>query len=145
VRKGFLLLGALVLTSSLGLVACGGGSEPKPTPTAPKAAATATSTTPKPAATTPVGGGATVAVTMTENPYAYAPTTFNFTSGKTYTLDIQAPKEFHTFSVEELGINIFINQGQAVKQDVTPTKVGTFTLKCLPHESLGMKGTVVVS
>lgn len=143
-HKGILFIGALTLTLSLGLVACGGGSESKPAPTATKAAPTATKAAPT-ATTAPSTGGAVLNVSVRENPYVFDPTTLNLTNGKTYSLEIPAPKEFHTFTIDELGINIYITPGTAVKQDITPNKVGTFTLKCMPHESLGMKATVTVS
>ncbi|MBI2172218.1 MAG: cupredoxin domain-containing protein [Chloroflexi bacterium] len=140
-RKGYLFVGALLLTLSLGLVACGGGSASKPTATPTKAAATPTK-----AATTPSGGGEVVQVTLTDAPkYTFVPDKLSFQSGKTYTLQFNAPKEFHTFTVGALGIDIFINPNEAVKADITPGKAGTFKLICIPHEGLGMIGEVTVS
>jgi plastocyanin len=133
----------LLLTLSLVLVACGGGgSESKPTATPTKAVATAT---PKPATTPSAGGGEVVQVTLTESPYAFSPSKLSLQSGKSYTLQFNAPKEFHTFTVVGLGIDIFINANEAVKADVTPTKTGAFKLICVPHEALGMTGDVTVS
>ena len=93
------------------------------------------------------GGNATgevVNVTQHESPYSFEPDTFSFEVNKTYALTFTPPGEFHTFTVRDLGIDIFINAGEAVQVDVTPSKVGTFQLICVPHEGLGMVGEVIV-
>jgi len=144
VRKGLLLIGALALALSLGLVACGGSSTSNPTPTKTPVATSSGNTTP-----TSTGGacsGTPVKITQHEgNSYFFDPKTYDFQNGKTYCLDFAVTKEFHTWTVEALGIDIFINADEHVKKDITPTKVGTFPLKCIPHEALGMTGTVTVS
>ncbi|MCZ6615481.1 MAG: DUF4382 domain-containing protein [Chloroflexi bacterium] len=89
--------------------------------------------------------GQNVKVTQTENPYVFDPDTYEFELGKTYTLVFEPTGEFHTFNVDELGIEIFVNAGEEVKQEITPSVPGTFKLYCIPHESLGMVGTVTVS
>ena len=132
----------LVVTAVLGFTACGGGDEtPEATPTA---AATATATTDDAANG---GNGATgnvVSVELGENPYEFAPLSFTFDAGTTYTLSFDAPAEFHTFTVGELGIDIYILPGQAVEETITPSTVGAFDLVCTPHEGLGMTGNVTV-
>ena len=65
--------------------------------------------------------------------------------GTTYTLTIEGQNEFHTFTVKDLDINIIINAGETVTVDITPDKVGTFRLICVPHLGLGMVGEVRVS
>ena len=69
--------------------------------------------------------------------HVFEPDTLDFEVGKTYTLN--------TFTVAELDIDVLLLAGQAVEQTVTFDKAGTFTLVCLPHEALGMVGTVTVS
>ena len=54
------------------------------------------------------------------------------------------PGEFHTFTVKELEIDIFINAGESVQEVVTFDQEGTFELVCIPHEALGMVGEVRV-
>ncbi len=131
----------LLLALTLGTAACG-GAEPTPT-AAPPATPTPTSTTTQPA-DGGNGTGEVVTVIQHENPYSFEPATLNFEVGKTYTLSFPPPGEFHTFTVRDLGIDIFINAGEVVQVDVTPTKVGTFKLICVPHEGLGMVGEVIV-
>ncbi len=142
----------LVVTAVLGFTACGGGEEePAPTPTN---TATATATV-APTATTPAddggtsgnGGGATgnvISIEQTENPYQFIPDTFTFDVGTTYTLSFVATNEFHTFTVRDLGIDIFINPGEALETPITPSTVGQFALICVPHEGLGMTGSITV-
>lgn len=88
--------------------------------------------------------GEVVKIVMTENPYRFQPDTFNFQVGKTYVLTFPAPKEFHTFTVRDLGIDILINAGESVTKSVMPNKTGQFKLVCTPHEGLGMVGQVNV-
>jgi len=149
VRIRTLIGSALVVTAVLGLTACGGGEdEPKPANTP-----TATATTAAPTATVPAedggnGGngavGEVVNVGLGENPYEFTPAGFTFDAGTTYTLSFSPPNEFHTFTVADLGIDIFINPGEALEEVITPSTVGDFSLTCIPHEGFGMVGTVTV-
>ena len=137
---GYVLMAGLML----GAMACG-GSEAVPTPTKSAPQVTPAETT---GGTTTIGE--IVNVVQTEEPYAFVPDTFNFELNKTYTLHFPEPKEFHTFTVQDLTIeeasivDIFINAGETVQQTITPTNVGTFKLTCIPHEGLGMVGQVIV-
>ena len=136
---GLLIAAALIATgaSSSG---CGDGSEPVPTPTAPPATPTPTA-----APTQPDGSGELLSVVHGEDPYVFIPDTLDLELGKTYTLDFNVPTEFHTFTLSELGIDIFINAGEKVTEDITINQVGVFELVCTPHSTLGMVGTVTVS
>ncbi len=146
------------------LAACGGAqATATATPTPGKAAAATTPVAAKPTATptkaaavaTPTAVGSTalttgdtcevVQVTMTENPYTFAPDTFSFQTGKTYTLQFNVPGEFHTFTLADLGIDIYVDAGRSVKQTVTFNKAGKFKLLCTVHQDIGMAGTVTVS
>lgn len=139
-RKGSLVFGMVLLVSMLGLAACGGGEEPTPT-TPPPTPTTASDT----GASDGNGGGEAVEVQLTETPYTFIPDSFNFETGKTYALEFNAPGEFHTFTVDALGIDIFINAGESVTEDVTFDQTGTFELICTPHIALGMTGEITVS
>ena len=144
------LLATFVLTLSVAILAgaCGGGDDEEPTPrpsnTNTPVPATATDTPTQPAGNG-TSTGQVVNVTQTENPYVFEPDAYDFELGKTYTLIFSAPGEFHTFNVDELGIEIFVNAGENVQQDITPSVAGSFKLYCIPHQSLGMVGTVTVS
>ena len=136
-------------------------SVPSATPTTaavrtPTSAPAATPTTAPVRTPTPSSGGTTptpssgasgevVQVKLSENPYAFTPENLSFQSGKTYTLQFNAPLEAHTFTVADLGIDIYIDVGKPVKQVVTFKKAGTFKLICIVHETLDMVGKVTVN
>ena len=141
---GLLIAASLIATGASG---CNGSPEPAPTSTTPPATPTPT------AAPTDTGGGngsngvsgEFLSVVHGENPYVFIPDTLDLELGKTYTLDFNVPTEFHTFTLSELGIDIFINAGEKVTEDITINQVGVFELVCTPHFTLGMVGTVTVS
>ncbi len=131
------LLLAIVVVAA----ACGGGDELTPTQaSAPTATPTPTQDT---GGTTPPAGEV-VSIQLTESPYTFNPDELTFEAGTAYTLSFQAPGEFHTFTVDELGINIFINARETINEPVTFDQVGSFELICTPHVGSGMKGTVTV-
>ena len=103
-------------------------------------------TTPTPPTLTPQGHTeiCEVDIKLTENPYTFQPDAFVFKGCTTYRLTFNAPREFHTFTVEGLGLDVFINTGDPVVVEFTPEKEGTFELVCIPHEALGMVGEVQV-
>ena len=144
------LLATFVLTLSVAILAgaCGGGDDEEPTPrpsdTNTPVPATATDTPTQPAGNG-TSTGQVVNVTHNENPYVFKPDSYDFELGKTYSLVFEPPGEFHTFNVDELGIEISIFPGETVTQTITPSVAGSFKLYCIPHESLGMVGTVTVS
>ena len=139
----------LILSVVMLAVACGGGDDDEPTPRPTVAPSQTAAPTETAAPTQPSGNGTSagqiVNVTQTESPYVFKPDAYNFELGKTYSLVFEAPREFHTFNVDELGIEIFINAEESVQQDITPSTAGSFKLYCIPHESQGMVGTVNVS
>ena len=136
---GLLIAASLIAAGASG---CGGGgSEPTATPTTPPA-----TSTPTPSSTEPTQpSGELVEVFHGQDPYVFIPDTFDLELGKTYTLDFNVPTELHTFTLPELGIDIFINAGEKVTEDITINQAGEFELICTPHLTLGMVGTVTVS
>ena len=129
-------LAALILLATLtsvALVAC--GSDPEPAPTA---APTATPSQPP--------GGTVVSL---QDPggsgsYIFSPSEFTFSVGETVTFTLTSENEFHTFTVDDLGIDQDVNAGETVTLTFTFDTPGTFQLICLPHEVLGMVGTITV-
>ncbi len=123
-----LLLSLSFLTIALVVGACGNGKED--------------GTPPPPPRTCPTDG---VVVNLTSSPYAFDPKDFSFTAGTTYTVCLVADDELHTFTIDKLGINIFVKPNQTIVQDITPDKAGLFELFCIPHRSLRMIGEVRVN
>ncbi|MBI2303135.1 MAG: cupredoxin domain-containing protein [Chloroflexi bacterium] len=123
--KWFLLSAVLVGLS----VACAGyGTAPAPTQA--------------PGAKTTPGGIREIAVT--EKLATFSPATITVAKGEKVRLKLTSADLGHTFTVDELGIDINVPAGQTVTQEITAQKEGTFTLYCRPHRSQGMTGSFVV-
>ena len=75
---------------------------------------------------------------------AFSPSAFEFRTGETVRFQLVAESEFHTFTINELGVNEAINARQTRYLDVTFDRPGEYALICVPHESLGMKGAIAV-
>ena len=129
-------------------VACGDGEEAiTPTPTKiPTATPTPEAMVEKtPAVTEEMGDSTTIEVLNNENPYFFGPKEITLEAGKSYRFVNISPAEFHTFTVEDLGIDISIDGGTTVETDYTATHpTGTYVLVCLVHEAQGMVGTITI-
>jgi plastocyanin len=91
------------------------------------------------------GGGGMGATTVQEGPdngFTFSPSTVTVDQGQTITL-ANVSDTAHTFTVTGQGIDIETMQGKAttVTIDLPP---GTYPFVCRFHESMGMKGTLVV-
>ena len=163
-RKLFYLA---VLTVGLSVAAaCGGDDETtSPTaapaaPTAPTAAPVAT-VVPPPAAIEPTTPPATdepaapsnglIRVTsVNQDPggpggeYTFKPDQFTFNVGDVVEFTLIAESEFHTFTVDDLGIDVSMDGGSTQTMTYTFDKPGEFKLLCIPHELLGMVGSITV-
>ena len=80
------------------------------------------------------GGGGT---------YAFDPSDFVFRVGDTVTFDLSAETDFHTFTIDDLGIDVEVDGGTTQTLTFTFDKTGTFDLICIPHQAL-MVGTITV-
>ena len=76
--------------------------------------------------------------------YRFDPSELTFKVGEEVTFALVAQTEFHSFTVDELGINVFIDPGTTELFTFEFAKAGTYNLICIPHESLGMTGQIVV-
>ncbi|MDA1348871.1 MAG: plastocyanin/azurin family copper-binding protein [Chloroflexi bacterium] len=139
---------AFIVIPSILLVlgaACGSDDEPASAPTAAPTSAPAATTAP-PATGQPAGkvldvinhdqGGS--------GKYEFEPNEFNFKVGETVTLRLTSETEFHTYTVDDLGIDVAVEAGETVEFTFTFDQAGTFGLICIPHESLGMVGAITV-
>lgn len=77
--------------------------------------------------------------------YTFEPAEFRFQQGETVTFVLNAQTEFHTFTVDDLGIDVAVNGGTTQRLTFTFDNAGMFSLICIPHEALGMVGTIIVS
>lgn len=151
--KRILALITMIAVVSIALAACGGSAEPAPAPTqrssppAPPPAdtpvsAAADTPTPPPPGCTPVpvslqdpGGSGS---------YMFGPSDFTFSAGECISFALNAETEFHTFTIEGLGIDVSIDAGSPETLTFSFDTPGEYDLICIPHESLGMVGTVTV-
>ena len=76
--------------------------------------------------------------------YAFDTSELNFGVGETVTLVLTSETQFHTFTVEALGIDIDVDGGTSETLTFIFDQPGTFQLICVPHEALGMTGTITV-
>ena len=67
-----------------------------------------------------------------------------FKVGDSINFVIESETEFHTFTVEDLGIDASADSGESVEFNFKFDRAGTFQLICIPHESQGMVGTITV-
>ena len=92
--------------------------------------------------------GTPVTVNMIDNggagPMAYDPTDFTFSVGEGVNFTFIAEAAFHTFTINDLDINVEVNAGETVGFDFIFEDPGTYDLICVPHEALGMVGTITV-
>ena len=76
--------------------------------------------------------------------YAFDPSELTFGLGETVTLVLRSETQFHTFTVDALGIDIDVDPGEIVTLTFTFDKAGTYDLICIPHQALGMTGSITV-
>jgi plastocyanin len=153
VRK--LAVAALLAAAvAIAAVACG-----QPAPTGPSMTIIKRASPPIPApAPTKVSGedevtgpaidGTKITINMIDNggvgPMSYDPADFTFGVGEGVNFTFIAEAAFHTFTVNDLDINVEVNAGEAKGLDFVFEEPGTYALICVPHEALGMVGTITV-
>ena len=144
--KKVISIGALSILFAAFLAACGGGEAAKPTTVAKE--------TPMTAATTvaPVSVATEVQVNLTDkgDVFRFKPDTYTFKVNQKVRLVLKSETQYHTFTIKDMTtaektqVNVQITGGEQKNYDFTPNKTGSFQLICVPHESLGMVGTVKV-
>ena len=142
----------------LAAIACGGDPptvSPTTQPTSPPVpeAAPATQTTPEATeesaeTTSPPAAGTAVNIDGLDGggrgPFAFGPAELSFAVGETVEFTFIGEAQFHTFTVDELGIDEVVDGGETVTFSFTFDQPGTYTLICVPHQALGMVGTITV-
>lgn len=98
---------------------------------------------PTPIAGTPVTVNMT-GVGTAADPGVFDPVNFTFSVGEAVNFTLFAEDAFHSFTVSELEINVEVNAGESGGLDFVFEEAGTYELICVPHEALGMVGTITV-
>lgn len=151
VRNVPVLLSVVAALIVLALAGCGGGGGKKAetTTTSPTSAPQRVAATPTVAPSISTGQGPRV-VKVTNHDvagsgaYRFEPKDFVFKIGEAVTFQVTAESEFHTFTVDELGIDLALDPGKTVEKTFTFSRAGSFKLYCIPHQALGMVGTFTV-
>ena len=99
------------------------------------------------------GSDATVVTVLNTDPagsgtYAYEPSVFSFKVGDTVTFVNIAETELHSFTIDDLGIDVDIDgattPGKQESVTITFDNPGVYALVCIYHEGNGMLGTITV-
>ena len=153
VLRKLIPLTALLVFAASAVAACGGGDEPATVPArpSPPTPPPASSPAPTPTATpTPPSDGPAIDIKVGLNdsggpgPFFFDPVDLSFNAGDTVNFEFVGESQFHTFTVEELGIDVDVGGGETVNFEFTFDEPGTYTLICVPHQALGMVGTITV-
>lgn len=157
-------LPAVCLTILLGLLAACGADEavtqyrdsPPPPEGAPAELVAKLATDPMfggPVEQAPVGNpditeGTPVAVRLQDpggsGVYGYNPGQLTLSVGEAVIFTLVAETEFHTFTISELGLDAQVEAGEALSFGFQFSEPGVYNLICIPHEALGMVGSIVV-
>ncbi len=76
--------------------------------------------------------------------YAYDPGTITVSAGEPVIFTLVSESEFHTFTIAEFGLDAQVEANESLSFGFQFDEPGTYNLVCIPHESLGMVGAVVV-
>ena len=93
--------------------------------------------------------GTPVTVNMTgvgtaADPGVFDPVNLTFNVGEAVNFTFFAEDAFHSFTVSELEINVEVNAGESGGLDFVFDEAGAYEIICVPHEALGMVGTITV-
>ena len=124
--------------------ACGGGGDDATPPPSGAGATPPPPPAPPSAAACPVDRCVTVANEDIggTGEYNFNPSELSFNVGETVELTLGAETEFHTFTVEDLGIDEALGAEEVHPFTFTFDRAGTFKLICLAHPQ--MTGTITV-
>lgn len=77
--------------------------------------------------------------------YLFDPMELSFKKGECVNFTFTSENEFHTFTVEALDLWVSVDGGASENVAFTFDVAGEYELVCVPHELLGMVGTITVS
>ncbi|MDT7890368.1 MAG: cupredoxin domain-containing protein [Desulfurococcales archaeon] len=75
------------------------------------------------------------------NDYYFKPKTISIPLGEAVRIVLKnVGRSTHTFTIDELGINMRLAPGETKSIEITASKAGSYVLYCIPHRALGMVG-----
>lgn len=77
--------------------------------------------------------------------YQFDPSRWTFRVGQEVNFILRAETEFHTFTVDDLGIDLSVVGVRTENFTFTFDRPGEYRLICIPHQALGMVGTITVN
>ncbi len=92
-----------------------------------------------------VASAASEVISMKSTSFAYSPETITAKVNEPLTIDIDSVGK-HTFTIDELGVDVLTPAGVVTTVAFTPTKKGTYEFYCaIPgHRAAGQVGTLIV-
>jgi plastocyanin len=80
------------------------------------------------------------------NDYYFKPKTISIPLGEAVRIVLKnVGRSTHTFTIDELGINMRLAPGETKSIEITASKAGSYVLYCIPHRALGMVGNFTVT
>ena len=141
---------ALVTVAALTVFAACGSDTETPPPVSQRASPPIPPPKP-PVSPTPANGAVAppgLTVELKDNgglgPFEFDPVDLTFDAGEAVSFTFTSESQLHTFTVDDLGIDVSVDGGETVGFSFTFDKPGTYEVICIPHEALGMVGTITV-
>jgi plastocyanin len=132
--RTLMIAGLIVVTTGLGLAACGGGGS--------KTTSSATT-----ASSAPSNAGGAVTLSLATKDFMFVPTTLSAPAGKPVTVNIKNEGTAeHNFSITSLKVNKDLKPGESAVVTFTPPQPGTLQFFCEYHKtSNNMVGSLNVT
>jgi len=85
-------------------------------------------------------------VAMEAKSFSFSPDALQATIGEVFGLNITATGQ-HTFTIDELGVDVILPHGETTRVEITPEQTGSFQFYCsVPgHREAGQIGTITVT
>ncbi len=77
-------------------------------------------------------------------PVSFDPANLTFDPGETVDRAFAGESTVHTLTAADPGIDVYVAGGETVSFQYTFDTPGTYELICVPHQALGMVGTITV-
>ena len=137
-----MVIGVLAGVLALAAAGCGGGDDEGGGSASGTTAAPAPTSAPE---TTAAGGGGDNELKLTASGTAWDTTSFDLTSGSSYTLEVANQDSFeHNFTFAEGNANQDIEGGEDATVTFTAPAAGSYQFLCKYHPA-AMKGTITVT